>query len=122
MMREPETVHSFDEKLLGRLELAKLNLFLNTYLSQNLVRQIGKNNIQAIALGIGGGAFEVILPKDVKIVENDTVMIPDLSTSVFGIVKNITIDAGRAFSTILFSQPINIYEQKWVFINRKDLK
>ena len=83
---------------------------------------IGKNNIQATAMGKGGGFFEAILPKDVKIVENDTVMVPDIKISVFGIVKSVSIDSGHSFSTILFSQPINIYEQKWVLIYRKDLK
>lgn len=79
---------------------------------------IGKENIQATATGRGGGAFEAILPRDVKIQEGDTVTIPHLSTTVFGIVKKIIADPARAFSTILFSQPVNIYEQKWVEIDK----
>ncbi len=75
---------------------------------------IGKNNIEATATGKGGGAFEVVLPKDSKVQLNDSVSVPDLNVSVFGIVKNISRDPARAFSTVLFSQPINIYEQKWV--------
>jgi cell shape-determining protein MreC len=75
---------------------------------------IGKNNIEATATGKGGGAFEVVLPKDSKVQLNDSVSVPDLNVSVFGIVKNINRDPARAFSTVLFSQPINIYEQKWV--------
>jgi len=80
---------------------------------------IGKKDIQASALGQGGGAFEVILPKDIKIAEGDIVTVPDLGTTVFGIVRNIKTDPARAFSTILFSQPVNIYEQKFVFIYKK---
>ena len=75
---------------------------------------IGKNNIEATATGKGGGAFEVVLPKDSKVQLNDSVSVPDLNVSVFGIVKNISRDPARAFSTVLFSQPINTYEQKWV--------
>ena len=75
---------------------------------------IGKNNIEATATGKGGGAFEVVLPKNSKVQLNDSVSVPDLNVSVFGIVKNISRDPARAFSTVLFSQPINIYEQKWV--------
>ena len=75
---------------------------------------IGKNNIEATATGKVGGAFEVVLPKDSKVQLNDSVSVPDLNVSVFGIVKNISRDPARAFSTVLFSQPINIYEQKWV--------
>jgi len=77
---------------------------------------IGKNDIQATAVGKGGGAFEVVLPKESKVRINDTVTVPDLDVSVFGIVRGITIDPVRSFSTILFSQPVNIYEQKWVQI------
>lgn len=80
---------------------------------------IGKKNIQASAIGQGGGSFEVILPKDVEISEGDIVTVPDLDVSVFGIVKNIQVDSARSFSTILFSQPLNIYEQKWVLVNVK---
>lgn len=77
---------------------------------------IGRNNIQATAHGLGGGTFEVILPKDIKVYEGDSVVIPDLEVSIFAIVKRVTVDPARAFSTILFSQPVNIYEQKWVIV------
>lgn len=75
---------------------------------------IGKNDIEATATGRGGGAFEVVLPKDSRVQLGDSVLAPDLNVSVFGIVKNISIDPARSFSTILFSQPLNIYELKWV--------
>ncbi|MDQ5893332.1 MAG: rod shape-determining protein MreC [Patescibacteria group bacterium] len=78
---------------------------------------IGVDDIQATATGRGGGSFEAVLPRDVKIQEGDTVTIPHLTTTVFGIVKRVIADPARAFSTILFSQPINIYEQKWVEID-----
>lgn len=77
---------------------------------------IGKNDIEAVATGKGGGSFEVVLPKESKIRINDTVTVPDLDVSVFGIVRGISIDPVRSFSTILFSQPVNIYEQRWVQI------
>jgi len=78
---------------------------------------IGKSNIQTTATGHGGGSFEVILPRESKVLINDDVFIPTLSSSIFGIVKSINIEPAKAFSTILFSQPINIYEQKWVQID-----
>lgn len=81
---------------------------------------VGKKNIQAVANGLGGGAFEVVLPKDADVYEGDTVTIPDLDVSVFGIVKNIEVQSARSFSTVLFSQPLNIYEQKWVLIKSKN--
>lgn len=81
---------------------------------------IGKSNIQAMATGRGGGAFDVILPKESNVRVDDVVIIPSLSPSIFGLVKSINIEAARAFSTVLFSQPVNIYEQKWVLIDNNN--
>ena len=78
---------------------------------------IGKENIQAIALGRGGGTFETVIPRDVKVREGDIITIPDISNTVFGTVGTLITDPARAFSTVIFSQPLNIYEQKWVLIS-----
>lgn len=80
---------------------------------------ISEKNILAEAIGRGGGSFEASLPRDIKVNEGDTVIIPSLSNSVFGTVKKVVSDPARSFSTIFFSQPINIYEQKWVLIDTK---
>lgn len=77
---------------------------------------IGDKNIQATATGRGGGSFEVVIPRDLKVIEGDSVSIPNIMGSTFGIVGKVIADPARAFSTVLFSQPINIYEQKWVQI------
>lgn len=78
---------------------------------------IGEKNIQTKAIGRGGGTFEAVIPRDTKISEGDTISIPDISNSVFGVVGNIIADPTHVFSTVVFSQPINIYEQKWVLIS-----
>ncbi len=82
---------------------------------------ITEKNIQAIAIGRGGGSFEAVVPRDLNIVEGDIVSIPDISNSVFGTVGRVIADPARAFATIIFSQPINIYEQKWVLVSLKKL-
>lgn len=80
---------------------------------------IGKS-IQTTAIGKGGGTFEVILPRDTDVKEGDTVIVPDIHTSVFGMVQKVIIDPAKTFYTVLFSQPVNIYEQKMLLIeNRK---
>jgi len=82
---------------------------------------IGQSNIQATATGQGGGSFEVILPRESNIRVNDNVLIPTLKPSIFGIVKSVNIEPARAFASILFSQSVNIYEQKWVEIDNSNL-
>lgn len=79
---------------------------------------IGKN-VQTTAIGKGGGTFEVILPRDTDIKEGDAVIAPDIHTSIFGIVQKVIIDPAKTFYTILFSQPVNIYEQKMLLIENK---
>ncbi len=115
-------VYALGNILLGEIvevngSFAKVKLY-STY-GEKYSALIGKNNIQASVVGNGGGSFEAILPKDVKISLGDIVTVPDINTSVFGIVKDITIDSARSFSTILFSQPVNIYELKWVQISNQ---
>ncbi len=117
-------VYAIGNVLLGEVvekngSFAKVKLYSSYGEKFNV--NIGKNNIQTIATGQGGGSFESILPKDVKIQVGDTVMIPNLELSVFGIVKSVYIQPERAFSTILFSQPLNIYEQEWVLIDTHEL-
>ncbi len=77
---------------------------------------IGDENIQASAIGKGGGTFEVSLPHETKVEKGDKVMIPSLSNGFVGNVEEIVSEPSHPFSTMLFRQPINIYEQKWVMV------
>jgi len=79
---------------------------------------IGEKNIEAIALGRGGGVLEATLPRDTKIKKGETVSIPALSDSFFALVEDIVSDSTNPFSTILFKQPINIYEMRWVEVEK----
>lgn len=97
----------------------KYDIFIGINKNNDVSSTTKQKNIQATATGRGGGSFEIIVPRDVKVEENDIVTIPSLTNSVFGIVKKIIADPARAYSTILFSQPINIYEQKWVEVDKK---
>ncbi|MES3031109.1 MAG: rod shape-determining protein MreC [Patescibacteria group bacterium] len=75
---------------------------------------IGPKSLSASALGRGGGSFEAELPRDSEVREGDSVAIPAISGGTFGVVTKVLADPARPFATILFSQPFNLYEQKWV--------
>lgn len=79
---------------------------------------IGNRAIQVSALGKGGGNFEAILPREVGINEGEIVTVPNISSSVFGVVQKVIVDPARYLSTILFSQPVNLYEQKWLLVEK----
>ncbi|HEY4503752.1 MAG TPA: rod shape-determining protein MreC [Candidatus Paceibacterota bacterium] len=78
---------------------------------------IGDSNIEATAIGKSGGTFEITLPRDTKIVKGDNIKIPSLSDSFLGTVEEIISESSHPFSTILFRQPINIYELRWVIVD-----
>lgn len=83
---------------------------------------IGNDNIQATAIGKGGGTFEVSLPHDTKIAKGDKVSIPSLSDSFLASVEDIVSESSEPFSTVLFRQPLNIYELKWVLVQKNNIE
>ncbi len=81
---------------------------------------IGDNNIETVAIGMGGGSFQAELPRDTEIIVGDYVSIPDLTDSFTGKVYEIVKDPSEPFSKILIRQPVNIYELKWVLIIKSE--
>lgn len=75
---------------------------------------IGPKSLSAHAIGRGGGSFEAELPRDSAVKEGDIVTIPSVANGTFAVVSKVLADPARPFATILFSQPFNLYEQKWV--------
>lgn len=71
-------------------------------------------SILVAATGRGGGAFEITIPRDMKVKIGQPITIPGINNNVFGIVKDVIREENKTFATILFSQPLNIYEIKWV--------
>ncbi len=84
--------------------------------NQKFIATVGPKNIPITAYGKGGGSFEAQLPRDAQVIEGDIVSIPQLSDSFIGIVNKVVFEPSDPFSTILFSQSINIFDIKWVEI------
>jgi cell shape-determining protein MreC len=78
---------------------------------------IGPSQIEATAIGKGGGNFEVSLPRDTKIKKGDLVHIPALSDNFVGTVDGIVSAPSEPFAKILFHQPVNMYEGRFVIID-----
>jgi cell shape-determining protein MreC len=93
---------------------SKVSLF--SYAGQKFDVILGKKNIAATATARGGGIFEITLPRDTEIAEGDPVSIPSIIPGVFGTVASIILVPSQAFSTILFTMPVNIHELRWVEI------
>jgi cell shape-determining protein MreC len=75
---------------------------------------IGNNNVEKEAIGLGGGDFKIEIPRGIDVKEGDSIVIPSISTNVFGVVEKIEFKESDSFQTILFKNPVNISELKWV--------
>jgi len=83
---------------------------------QKLSVVLGDSSISAEAEGIGGGNFNIFLPKEVEVKENDVIVIPAITSNVFGIVEKVTFKDKDSFQTVLFKSPVNIAELTFVEI------
>ncbi|MFA6797304.1 MAG: rod shape-determining protein MreC [Candidatus Paceibacterota bacterium] len=77
---------------------------------------IGQNNIEKEAFGIGSGNFKVEMPRESDVKEGDNIVVPSISPNIFGIVEKIEFKATDSFQKVLFKNPVNISELKWVEI------
>ncbi len=75
---------------------------------------IGNNNVEKEAIGMGGGNFQVEIPREIGVKEGDIITIPSISANVFGVVEKIEFKESDSFQNILFKNPVNIAELKWV--------
>jgi len=75
---------------------------------------IGDNNVEKEAVGLGGGNFIVEMPRGSDVKEGDSIVIPSVSSNIFGIVEKIESKESNSFQNILFKNPINVAELKWV--------
>ena len=75
---------------------------------------IGNNNILKEAIGKGGGNFGVEMPRESDIKEGDSIIMPSISTNIFGIVEKVEFKESDSFQNVLFKSPVNISELKWV--------
>jgi cell shape-determining protein MreC len=71
---------------------------------------IGPSHIQATAEGKGGGNFEAVLPRGVAVQEGDAILMPGINPLLFGTILKILAAPSDSFQTILFKNPVNMFE------------
>ncbi len=59
------------------------------------------------AVGKGNGTFEALLPIGSKVAEGDALILPSISSKVFGLVEKVEELPEEGFKKILFGLPIN---------------
>jgi cell shape-determining protein MreC len=77
---------------------------------------LGINSVSVEAVGVGGGNFNISLPREVDVKEGDSIIIPSIMPNIFGIVEKVDFKDKDSFQTVLFKSPINISELSLVEI------
>lgn len=73
----------------------------------NIFSGMLSDHIQIEAKGLGGGSFEVVAPIGASVSVGDALVLPAISSKIFGLVQNIEEKPTEGFKRILFSLPIN---------------
>lgn len=81
--------------------------------------EIGETAIEGIAEGLGGGDFQIELPRGIDVNIGDEIISADLNLKLLGFVEYIDQEERSSFQKILFKTPVNINQLKWVEIKNE---
>lgn len=103
--------------VLGELEnvydnYSKVNLYSSP--GKELSLLIGENRFAVEGRGVGGGAFEVILPKEEDVLVDDPVYLAGVEPLLVGKVDNIITRDIDFLKLVMISGAANIYELRYV--------
>ena len=108
---------------IGKVEEVNKNLATVILLSspQNTFGvSIGDPSFESEAHGLGGGSFEVFVPKGVEVVAGDSVSIPSFGNNSFSKISDVSSDSADSFQRVLFSFPFNLNYVDLVSIKKSD--
>ena len=77
---------------------------------------LGASSVTMEAVGIGGGNFNILVPREIEVKEGDVIIIPSITANVFGIVEKVNFKETDSFQTVLFKSPVNVSELNFVEI------
>lgn len=87
---------------------SKVRLFSSSGESINVT--IGKHAVPALAVGMGGGNFEIKIPRDTPVSLGDSILAPSLMPHFLGVVEYIESKESDPFERILLKSPISPFE------------
>lgn len=116
-VREGDTVAAYDDLIIGIVgEVMRHSSIVKLFSSpgEEIDVTLGDESTTAVARGVGGGNFEVELPRGVDISPGDVVSFPSISKEVAGVVEKIKVRPADAYQTILFKSPVNLFMLRFV--------
>jgi len=114
-------VYSPEMVLIGHLsalysQTSAVTLFTSPGQKYNVL--IGSSHIPAEADGRGGGQYQAEIPHGSAIEAGDIVEDQSLNDKEFGIVVTVRSDPSDPFDQVLFAPPVNIYQLRWVLLEK----
>lgn len=99
-------------------KMSKATLFSSS--GKTFPVNINNNKLETEAKGLGGGSFEIMIPKNIKVEIGEVVTFANHPNRVIGIVEDVgEKNDNDTFQRILFSLPININSLDFVFIDKE---
>lgn len=80
---------------------------------------VGESGLPAVAIGKGGGTFELKLPRNAGILEGDIVTLASTTGKVFGKVTYVSESASDAFEKALFKSPVDASHVTMVLVEKR---
>ncbi len=71
---------------------------------------IGTTSVETTAVGEGGGVFQIKLPKNTAVAQNDSIFLAQEPDYILGVVGLINDTSADSFENILFRSPVNLEE------------
>jgi len=94
---------------------ARVKLFSAAGEETNAVLE--RNNMPVILIGVGGGNFKLILPRDIAIERGDKILSADITSRLLAIAEEISVKPTDSFKEVLAKSPTNIFTLRFVFVS-----
>ncbi|MBU6426820.1 hypothetical protein KGQ27_01095 [Patescibacteria group bacterium] len=79
---------------------------------------LASSSVSITAIGRGGGQYSAQVSRDISVKAGDFIINPSLNDRAFGVVFHVIADPTQPFQTVLFAPPVNLYQLKWVMIDK----
>jgi cell shape-determining protein MreC len=79
---------------------------------------LGEDDIKVEVKGIGGGGFYALVPIGSKSEVGDALIMPNISSKVYGVVQRVEELTAEGFKKLYFVMPINPNQIREVLIER----
>lgn len=96
-------------------DFSRLSLFSSPG-TETAVR-IGEKGVQGKAIGMGGGEFQISLPREFQVARGDPIVFPGISPLPFGVVQTVEFQETDYLQTVSFISPVNIHGIAYVLVD-----